>query len=87
MLKKVINTIKKNKNKILIALSFAAGAYLFYRSYNDDSSIKLSSFIDALSNNQLEEIVIKGNTLYFRSALSDWYHTSFEGLSKQALFS
>ena len=87
MLKKLIEKVKQNKNKILIGVSFLAAGYLFYRSMNDDSSIKLSSFLEALHSNQLEEIVVRGNTIYFRSALSDWFHTSAAGLSKENLLS
>ena len=87
MLKKFLELIKQNKNKILIGVSFLAAGYLFYRSMNDDSSIKLSSFLEALDSNQLEEIIVKGDTIYFRSALSDWFHTSAVGLSKQTLLS
>lgn len=78
MLKAFINKIKKNKNKILVGVSFIAAAYLFYKSLDDDSSIKFSSFLDVLNNKQLQEVIIKGNTIYFRSAASQWYHTQFD---------
>lgn len=52
--------IKDNKYKILAGASFAAAGYLFYCYLFDDKNIKLSSFLSALQNNQLDEVVVKG---------------------------
>ena len=75
MLKKIIDTLKQHRYKILAAVSFAAAGYFFYCTFNDSKSIKLSTFFDALRNEQINDVVIKGETVYFRSLTSDWYHS------------
>lgn len=54
MLKTIKETIYRHRYKILAGVSFTAAAYLFYLSLNDNTSIKLSSFLEALTNHQLE---------------------------------
>lgn len=75
MLTRIVDKIKKHKYKILAAVSFAAAGYFFYCSVNDERSIKLSAFLDALRSEQINEVVVKGDSVYFRSFNSDWYHS------------
>lgn len=75
MLKRIIEKIKQHRYKILAAVSFVAAGYFFYYSFSDDRSIKMSTFLDALKSEQINEIVVKGDTVYFRSLTSDWYHS------------
>jgi len=48
MIANIIEKVKKHKYKILAAISFAAAGYFFYCSFNNDRSIKISAFLDAL---------------------------------------
>ena len=70
------HNIKKHKYKILAAVSFLAAGYLFYLSLNDDKNIKLSTFLEALRAGQLDEVVLKGHNIWFRSLTSEWYHSN-----------
>lgn len=76
MLTTLVEKIKKHKYKILAAVSFVAAGYFFYYSFGDDKTIKLSTFLEALSSDQINEVVVKGDVVYFRSLTSDWYHSS-----------
>ncbi len=60
MLKTIITKIKKHKYKILAAVSFVAAGYFFYCCFNDDKNVKLSTFLDALRSDQINDVVIKG---------------------------
>lgn len=53
MLTRIVEKIKKHKYKILAAVSFVAAGYFFYCSFNDERSIKLSAFLDALRSEQI----------------------------------
>jgi hypothetical protein len=75
MLKNIIIKIKKHKYKILAAVSFVAAGYFCYCYLNDDKNIKLSAFLDALRNDQINDVVVQGDTVYFRSLTSDWYNS------------
>ena len=75
MFKRIKEIIQNNKYKILAGLSFAAASYLLYHSLYDDRNIKLSTFMEALKSDQLDEVVVKGDTVYFRSLTSDWFHS------------
>jgi hypothetical protein len=48
MLKRVRDFVFEHKYKLLAGISFGFAGYAFYEYVNDDSRIKLSSFIDAL---------------------------------------
>ena len=61
MISKIKETISEHKYKILAGVSFAAAGYLFYCYLNDDKNVKLSSFFAALSKQQLDEVVVKGD--------------------------
>lgn len=67
-------------------MSFALGGYAFYQYYNDDTRIKLSAFLEALESNQLDEVVVEGDTVYFKSSLSDWFHTCLGNYPVSVLF-
>lgn len=75
MLKKIKEILDDNKYKILAGVSFVAAGYLLYHSIYDDRNIKLSTFMDALASDQLDEVVVKGDVVYFRSLTSDWFHS------------
>lgn len=87
MLKKIIIKIKQNKYKILAAVSFVAAGYFFYCYFNDDKNVKLSTFLDALKSDQINDVVIKGDTIYFRSLTSDWYHSVIGSYPLHLVFS
>mgnify|MGYP000107771629 CR=1 FL=1 len=75
MLRKIFDKIKQHRYKILAAVSFIAAGYFFYCTFNDEKNVKLSTFLDALRSEQINDIIIKGDTIYFRSLTSDWYHS------------
>jgi hypothetical protein len=35
--------------------------------------VKLSSFLEAVSSGQVDEVLIEGQSIYFSSHSSDWY--------------
>lgn len=86
MLKKIRESFEEHKYKILAGVSFVAAGYLLYHSVFDDRNIKLSTFIDALKSDQLDEIVVKGNSVYFRSLTSDWFHSVVGNFPMHELF-
>lgn len=45
MFKKIIDFTYEHKYKLLAGISFVLGGYAFYQYVNDDTRIKLSSFI------------------------------------------
>ena len=53
MFANIIAKLKKHKYKILAAISFAAAGYFFYCSFNNERTIKLSAFLDALRSEQV----------------------------------
>lgn len=75
MLKSLMQKLQKHRYKILAAVSFIAAGYFFYYSFSDERNIKLSTFLDALRSEQINEIVVKGDKVFFRSLTSDWYHS------------
>lgn len=79
--------IKKHKFKILAGISFIAAGYFFYQYSLDTSSVKLSSFLQAIESNQIDEIMIDGENIFFRAHNSDWYRTFLGDYSIKQLFS
>lgn len=75
MIRRIIEKIKQHRYKILAAVSFAAAGYFLYCTFNDEKNVKLSTFFHALRNEQINDVVIKGDVIYFRSQASDWYHS------------
>jgi hypothetical protein len=86
MWQKAKDFVSKHKYKLLAGTAFALAAYAFVKYYKDDTRIRLSAFLEALAADQLDEVVIDGDTVYFKSALSDWYHSSLGNYPIAMLF-
>jgi hypothetical protein len=86
MWKKAKEFLSKHKYKLLAGTAFALAAYAFVKYYKDDTRIRLSAFLEALAADQLDEVVVGGNTVYFKSAFSDWYHSSLGNYPIAMLF-
>ena len=66
--------ISKNRYKIAGAIGVAALAYFTYNLFEKECTVKLSAFIKALKGNYIQELVIEGQSVYFRSNSEEWYH-------------
>lgn len=86
MLKKIKEVLSRNKYKILAGASVVAAGYLLYHCLYDDRNIKLSTFLVALQSDQLDEVIINGDTIHFRSFASDWFHTTLGSFPLHELF-
>lgn len=58
----------KHRSKILTLLGIATVGYLAYNHFGNDSNVKLSTFVHALKDNHVEEVVIQGQTIYFKGS-------------------
>lgn len=86
MLRWIIEKIKKNRYKLLAAVSFGLAGYFIYRSYNDEHKIKLSTFLNALSSDRVDNVVVKGEKIFFKSEMSDWYYSNIGNYPINSLF-
>ena len=84
---KVTNFFKRNTTSSLVALSIG-GFFLIRFIKTRVPIIKLSYFVLALKNNVVEEVVVKGNTLFFRGVKSaKWFQTNVSMISSDKLYS
>jgi hypothetical protein len=76
MLRWIIEKIKKHRYKMLAVVSFGLAGYFIYRSYNDENKIKLSTFLNALSSDRVDNVIVKGEKIFFKSEMSNWYYSN-----------
>jgi|LakMenE18May11ns_1017448.scaffolds.fasta_scaffold9837275_1 hypothetical protein len=86
MLSRVRKFLSKNKIPILGGFAALIGAWWLASALADESTIKLSSFIQAVKLNYVKQVVIQGSQIFFRSEQSDWYQTCAENYPIQQLY-
>lgn len=85
MLSKVRKFVEKHKYKILAGIGLLTAGYFAYNYMVDESEIKVSHLIKALQLNHVEEVVMKGNVIEFKSVGSEWYRTVVDQYTIQIL--
>lgn len=86
MWQKLKNFIQRNRTSSIIALSIS-GFFLIRYLKNRIPLIKLSYFVIALKNNAVEEVVVQGDTLFFRGIKSaNWFKTNIAMVGVDKLY-
>lgn len=84
----MIKRIKRllSQRRTILSLGALLSIYVFFKNWKSTiSAVKLSYFLLALSENNVSEVVVSGNTLNFL-ANSIWYKTDTSLLTKDRLF-
>lgn len=58
---------RKHKYKILAGVSFSFAAYFAWKYMEGETSSKWSDFTKAIELNKVKEVVVDGDTIFFRS--------------------
>ncbi len=64
---KIKKFISHHRYKIIAALGLAVFGYFTAKHFLRETDIKLSVFIKALKSNFIEEVILEGDSVYFRS--------------------
>lgn len=72
MLAKTKAFVREHKNKLLAGASFLLAGYYFYKCFESDN-VKLGSFIEAVKSGQVNDVLIEGQSIIFRSRDSEWF--------------
>jgi hypothetical protein len=86
MLQRVKKFVQKHKYKLLVGGSILAAAYFFYQYITNDSEIKLSHFMKAVREDQIQEAVVKGHVIEFKSNGEEWYSTFVGSFPMEKLY-
>lgn len=84
MLNKAIDQIKdvwsKHKYKILAGVSFAIAGYFSWKYLESGGQTKWSSFVEAVRQGGVKEVIIDGDLVFFRSQTSQWFKSYMDTL-------
>ena len=86
MLRRIRTFLSEHKIPILGGLAMLMGGWWLASALTDESSIKISSFIQAVKLNYVQEVIIEGSRIFFKSTESDWYQTYAENYPIQQLY-
>ncbi len=86
MLRRIRTFLSEHKIPILGGLAVLMGGWWLASALTDESSIKISSFIQAVKLNYVQEVIIEGSRIFFKSTESDWYQTYAENYPIQQLY-
>lgn len=86
MLRRIRTFLNDHKIPIIGGLAILMGGWWVASALTDESSIKLSSFIQAVKRNYIQEVIIEGSRILFKSTESDWFQTYAENYPIQDLY-
>jgi hypothetical protein len=75
MLSRMKEFVEKHKYKIIAGAGVLAFGCVLFDYLIDESEIKMSTFMEALKMDCIDEVVVKGNLVEFRLSDSEWYKT------------
>lgn len=66
MIATVQGFLRKHKNKLLAALSFAMAGYFLWK-WQQEEEVSFTSFLEAVKQGKVKEFVLDNDVIYFRS--------------------
>jgi hypothetical protein len=75
MLAKIKDFLYRNRWRIAIGAGIIATGCLLYDFMVDESEVKLSTFIKAVKKEQIDEVIVEGQNIFFKSGNSAWFRT------------